>query len=88
MSVRAYDTIRSMVERLDGTMVYQRKGFRYGAWIIRIDGKRAVIEAAGNRAFPELDRLFVAKTPSPRHWDDYSKELVPDAEALLMRLLR
>jgi hypothetical protein len=88
MSARAYDTIRSMVERLGGTMEYQRKGYRYGAWIIRIGGKEAVVEATGNRSFPELDGLHVPRHSNSRHWDDYWAELLPDAQERLMRMLR
>lgn len=69
-------------------MEYQRKGYRYGAWVIRVHGKEAVVEATGNRSFPELDRLHVPKRPNPKHWDDYSRELAPNAEEQLMRLLR
>lgn len=88
MAVRAYETIRSMVEGLGGTMVYQRKGFRYGAWIIRIGGKEAVVEATGNRSFPEIDGLRVPRRPNPRHWDDYWTDLLPDAQERLLRMLR
>ena len=88
MSDRAYDKIRRIVEKLHGTMTFERKGYRYGAWIIRIGGREAVVEATGERSLPELDRLFVPKRTNPKHWDDYSKNLVPDAESLLMRLLR
>ncbi len=88
MAARAYDTIRSMVENLDGTMVYQRKGYRYGAWIIRIDGKEAVLKAAGNQSFPELDNLHLPRHPNPKHWNDYWRELLPDAEKRLLQMLR
>ena len=88
MAVRPYDAIRKMVERLNGTMVYQREGYRYGAWIVRINERVLVAEATGNRSFPDLDGLHVPKNAIPRHWDDYSTELLPAAEELLMRLLR
>ncbi len=85
---RAYNTIRTMVERLGGTMVYERQGYRYGAWVIKLGGKQRVVEAAGNRAFPELDGLHVPHHTNPRYWDDYSRELVPNAQSRLLSLLR
>jgi len=88
MSARAYDTIRTMIERLGGTMEYHRKGYRYGAWIIRIDGKKAEALATGNRSFPDLDGLHIPKHSNPKHWDDYSTDLLPDAEQRLRSMLR
>ncbi len=87
MSHRAYGSIRSIVERLGGSMIYQRKGYRYGAWVIRVGEYSVTIEACGNRAFPQLDRLHVPRVPRPMHWDDYSDELVPDAETRLLSML-
>lgn len=88
MTDRAYDTIRCMVERLGGTMVYQRKGYPYGAWIIRIEGKEAVFEATGNKSFPKLDGLHVPRHPNPKHWDEYWKDLLPEAQERLLGMLR
>ena len=89
MSNRAYDSVRSIVERLGGSMVYERQGYRYGAWVIKIGDKSAVIEAGGDQRFPELDRLYVPKVADPQDWNDYRKDqLVPDAEAKLLSLLR
>ena len=68
-------------------MVYERKGFRYGAWVIKVGEKSVTIEAGGDRSFPQLDRLYVPRVPDPRHWDDYSDELVPDAETQLLSML-
>lgn len=88
MKHRAYDAIRTMVERLGGTMVYVREGYPYGAWVISVGERRRVLEAGGNRSFPDLDGLHVPKRPNPQHWDDYSNALVPDAESRLLSLLR
>src|SRR5665647_1243991 len=88
MPARAYDAVRANVERLGGTMTYERRGFPHGAWVIRIGDKSATIEAGGNRSFPALDGLYVPGVPHPQHWDDYSGELLPDAEARLLSLLR
>jgi len=87
MSDRAYGSIRSIVERLGGSMVYQRKGYRHGAWVISIGENSVTIEDSGNRSFPQLDGLHVPRVPDPRHWDDYSDELVPDAETQLSSML-
>lgn len=87
VSNRAYESIRRIVERLGGSMIYERKGYRHGAWVIRIGERVVTIQARGNRSFPELDRLYVARVTAPRHWDDYSDELVPDAEAQLLSML-
>jgi hypothetical protein len=87
VSGRAYDAIRAIVERLGGTMIYERRGHRHGAWVIRIGDKSATIEAEGKRSFPPLDRLYVQRVPRPKHWDDYSGELVQDAEPRLLSFL-
>jgi hypothetical protein len=87
MSNRAYGSVRSIVERLGGSMVYEREGYRHGVWVITVRDKSAIIEASGDRSFPQLDRLYVPRVPDPRHWDDYSDELVSDAETQLLSLL-
>ena len=87
MSRRVYDKVRCIVERLGGTMVYEREGYRQGAWVIKIGDKGLIIEATGNRSFPQLDRLHVPRVPEPRYWDDYAHELLPDAEAQLLSML-
>ncbi len=53
MEFRAYDLVRSMVERLGGTMTYERKGYVHGAWVIKIGQNDLVIKASGNRSFPD-----------------------------------
>ncbi len=84
---RAYDEIREIVERRGGTMRYQRSGYRFGAWVIALDGKTVVLESTGRRVLSELDSLYVPKVPKPATWDDYQRELVEDAEERLLRLL-
>lgn len=87
MTDRAYSTLRALVQRLGGSMHYDRRASRYGAWVITLQDKSLIIEAPGNRSFPELDRLHVAKVPDPKDWSDYAEELVPDAEDRLIALL-
>jgi hypothetical protein len=36
VSDRAYGLIQDIVERLGGSMIYEREGYRHGAWVIRI----------------------------------------------------
>ena len=88
MEKRPYGDLRDIIERRGGSMQYEREGYRHGAWIISLAGKRAVIEASGNRSFPELDRLYQTSKPNPREWDDYDGPLLPDAEEKLLSLLR
>lgn len=87
MSNRAYELVRSIVERFGGSMVYERKGYRHGAWVIKIGTKSKIIEAGGNRSFPELDGLHIPRIKNPKHWDDYLNELVPNAEEILLAML-
>jgi len=88
MSNRAYDEIRTLIEQHGGTMKYEKEGYEFGAWVIRIGGKTTVVEAPGIGAFPKLDRLYVPKVKSPRGWDDYTNQLVPDAETRLWAMLK
>ena len=73
---RAYGSIRSLVEGLGGSMVWAKKGYAHGAWIITLHDKRAVIRASGKQSFPELDGLLVPLTPDPRTWNDYTNDLL------------
>lgn len=90
MENRAYGSLRDIILRRGGTMTYERSGFPHGAWVIRVGGKEATIVAGGNRSFPELDRLYVPKPEhaNPSHWEDYTDDLVADAEEKLLSLLR
>ena len=36
MKERAYDLVRTAIERLGGNMLWQRDGFQYGAWILSL----------------------------------------------------
>ena len=71
-------------------MVYERKGYRYGAWVIRLGDRRLIVEGRGDRSFPAIDRLYVPKrgVSNPSTWDDYENELVPDAGEQLSSLLQ
>lgn len=86
MTERAYDLVRALIERLGGMMVFQKEGFRHGAWILTLGEREKIIEAGGNRSFPELDGLYLPKVTHPTTWDDYKNELVPDVEMKVLTL--
>jgi len=69
-------------------MVWAKRGYRHGAWIITLRDKRAVIQASGEQSFPALDGLLVPVAADPKTWNDYSNELLPDAEERLLGTLR
>lgn len=83
MTGRAYDLVRTLVESLGGTMVYEKSGFPHGAWVINLGEKSKVFEAKGDQSFPELDKLHLPKVKKPRRWEDYQNELQPDAKSRL-----
>lgn len=85
---RAYGKLRDIIERHDGTMTYQREGYRFGAWVIRIGNNTKIIEATGEKSFPELDRLYIPKIVEPKTWEDRRDELLEDAEENLLKLLK
>ena len=69
-------------------MVWAKRGYRHGAWIITIGDKRMTIAASGKQSFPQLDGLLVPLTSDPKTWNDYSNDLLPDAESRLQAMLR
>ena len=79
---RAYGSIRCLVERLGGSMVWVKRGYRHGAWVITIGDKSTAIPAPGKQSFPELDRLLVPLAADPRTCNDSSNELVHDVMGL------
>jgi hypothetical protein len=86
MSRRKYKEIQQIIEQAGGEMLYERAGAPGGKWTVTLRGH--VREFLSNGAgFPELDRLYVPKVREPAHHSDYTKQLVPNAEAQLMKLL-
>ena len=85
---RAYGKLREIIERRGGTMIYERKAYQYGAWVISLDGREKVIKARGDMSFPELDRLYVPKIVEPRTWEDRHDKLLDDAEDHFLLLLK
>lgn len=84
---RAYGELRDILEWRDGSMRYQRAGYRYGAWILTLNDKTKVLESTGRKTLPQLDKLYIPMVPNPKTWDDYTHNLVPCAEAKLLDLL-
>ena len=88
MEQRAYGHIRDIIEKHGGTMVYERKDCRYGAWILSLGGKTVIVESEGRHAHPKLDELYVPSIECPQTWDDYKDELRADAEEELLNWFR
>jgi hypothetical protein len=85
---RAYEELRSGIEQLGGSMIWERSGYRYGAWIVTLNGKQRIFRAEGRHCFLDFDPLYVPKVPNPReNWDDYSNELVDGAIDKLVAML-
>src|SRR5678815_2513700 len=76
----AYGKLREIVEERGGSMVYQRRGYPYGAWIISLGGKTVIIKSTGMGNLPELDQFYRPLCPNPRTWKDYDDVLVPNGE--------
>jgi hypothetical protein len=84
---RVYEEIRSLVEDLKGKMHFERAGYQWGAWIIRLNGKQRVIRSNGS-GYPELDRLYELKpNANPNDWRSYTDVLRPGAKDQLLELL-
>jgi hypothetical protein len=84
---RAYGKLRDIVERHGGSMTWQREDYRYGAWLVALNGKTTTFEATGMRSFPKLDRLYVPRIVSPTQWNHYRNELLDDAEEVFLASL-
>lgn len=86
MTEIAYHLVRGVIERLGGSMVYEREGVQWGAWVLRLGDREVSLEAGGSRSFPELDRLYKPNVAHPTTWDDYKNELVPGVEMKVLAL--
>ena len=84
---RVYEEVRALVEGQGGSMQFERKGYRWGAWIIRLAGLEGKFPSNG-AGFPSLDQLYSSSKKNPSHWSDYDGDIMPDAEARLMALLQ
>ena len=86
MTDRVYDLVRAVIEKLGGSMEYEREGVQWGAWKLRLGDRKVTFNAGGERSFPELDQLYLPKVTNPTSWDDYKNELVPDVEMKVLAL--
>jgi hypothetical protein len=78
--LRPYDGLRTAIEQRDGSMIFVRAGYLYGAWLVTVSGKQREFRSDGN-GFPELDPLYVPKPGiiKPQHYKDYTQTLVDGA---------
>lgn len=67
-------------------MKHVREGQQWGAWVVKLDGRSQSFLSNG-RGHPELDRLYTPLVPNPRHYTDYSHDLIPGAIDQLVRIL-
>ncbi len=89
MRRRPYEELAVIVESLGGEMVFERKGQPHGgAWFVRIPGHATHVFYSNGRGFPDLDTLYLPKTPNPDHYRDYTNTLRPDAEQRWIDRLR
>jgi hypothetical protein len=84
---RVYEEVRALVEAQGGSMQFERKSYRWGAWIIRLADLEGKFPSNG-AGFPPLDQLYASSKKNPSHWSDYDGDILPDAEARLMALLQ
>lgn len=87
-TVRPYDSLRSLVDSIGGTMVFVPVGHG-GDWEIRLHGRSKTVPCR-DRSVNDLDRLYVANVPNPQTWADYDDDasLADDAFWRLVDLMR
>lgn len=79
MKLRPYDGLQRIVEEAGGRMFHEKKGHpRGGAWVVLLRGIRREIKS-NQAGFPEMDRLYVPNVPCPKHYSDYSSDLIAGA---------
>lgn len=90
MGRRVYEELRTPIERMGGSMTHLKKGYKYGAWSIKVGKKQGIFEYSdvGYQGFPDLDKLYKPKIDNPAHWKDYSCILIPNAIELLLAKLK
>lgn len=84
---RPYEELRLPIEQRGVSMMHVREGHQWGAWVVSLDGKSCTFKSNG-RGYPELDRLYKPKISNPKHYTDYSNDLVPGALETLLRMLQ
>ena len=82
-----YAALQQLVQAEHGGMTWLSGGSAGGGvWQIVLREGAIQIEVRTNRA-NALDRLYKANVRSPKTWDDFEDELLPDALARLKRLV-
>ena len=88
MARSAYIELIDIIKKNGGEMYFERTGHpQGGAWIARIENKEATFYSNG-KGFPKLDKLYIPKVNPPKHYRDYSFELIKDAEKKLLEYLK
>ena len=89
MKRRPYEELQQIVEQEGGKMFYERGGHGLGgAWVVHLRGITQVFES-NQAGFPEMDRLYVPKVPTPKHHSDYHTGLlIEGAEQRWLTLLQ
>ncbi len=85
---RPYNRVRKLVELLGGDMRWIAGGGPGGGkWKLAIGDKVTEVRIQ-DRSVNDLDRLYVAKVPNPKTWDDYDHDapFLPDACWQFIRL--
>ena len=80
---RPYEELRAEVESRGGSMTF-KPGPTGGAWTVMLNGKSMVYPNSKNSLFPGLDELYAPLVEDPKSFDDYSRELLPDAMTRLL----
>ncbi len=83
---RPYKELRTSIEQLVGSMIHVKEGYQLGAWMVTLNGRTKVFESNGN-GYPEFARLYVPAVSDPRHYRDYTKNLVDGAVERLIAML-
>lgn len=86
--VRPYEKVRSLVEGIGGTMVFQPLGAG-GDWELQLHGKKAVVRCR-DQSVNSLDRFYESTKADPKTWADYDPDapLVPGAFWRLIDLVQ
>ena len=79
-----YGHLRSIARHHGGYMRHVKKGHRYGAWKVTLNGKTTIFEGTGMHRLPALDKYYVGFSAS-KTWDEIDAVLVPGAEQRFLK---
>jgi hypothetical protein len=85
---RVYEEVRALVESRGGVMKFEKEGYQWGAWIIRMNGNEFIAKSNGT-GFPDLDQLYEPKPGASNlnDWRSYTTILKPNAQEQLLQLI-